>query len=88
MRDELTEAVYCKYKFPCSFKQIIKSRYKKARYYVICNNTEGCNQKTLFPICIELTDKIIYPLQLSRTLRFKHPHKAIVNWEKRLWKNK
>jgi len=88
MRDELAEAVFCMYRFPCCFKEIIKSRYKKPRYYVICNNPEGCNQKTLIPVFIEFNDKIIYPLRLSRMLRFKHPHKAIINWENRVWKKR
>jgi len=45
-------AVFCKFKEPCQFKEIIKAKHSRQKgiYYVVCKNPEGCNQKTLYPV--------------------------------------
>jgi len=60
----MDNVIYCKFKDPCMFKEIIRSKHQRRKgiYYVICRNPEGCNQKTFYPI------KIYIPVSPLNTL--------------------
>jgi hypothetical protein len=53
--EEREEYAYCRLKYPCELKELIRAKLKNGLLYVVCHNPEGCNQKTLYPVKIDLS---------------------------------
>lgn len=59
---------FCKFKEPCQFKEIKKPKNPRSKgiYYIVCVNSEGCNQKTIYPQRIRIPVPSDIPIQIKK----------------------